>query len=583
MKKTEDKLTRMRHSCAHLLAAAVMELWPDTKKTIGPPIENGFYYDFDFAKPITNADLPKIEQKMRQILKTWSSFQRKETTIKEAEKILKDNPYKLELLKELEAKGIKKVSFYQSGNFLDLCEGGHTDNPKKDIGAFKLTHLAGAYWRGNEKNKMLTRIYGTCFATQKELDHYLQQLEEAKKRDHKKLGKQLGLFIIPQEVGPGLVIWTPKGALIRAEIEKFITQEQKKRGYQHVYSPHLGKKTLWQTSGHWDLYQDKMYAPLKIDEVEYLVKPMNCPMHMMVYQSQRRSYRDLPIRIAENATVYRYEQSGELAGLLRVRYITQDDAHIFCRPDQVVEEFVGVVDYIEFLMKAFQIKDFTFRLSLRDPQNKDKYLGDDQIWQQAEETITKAIKLKKASFEKKEGEAAFYGPKLDVVIKDSLGRQWQCGTVQLDFMLPARFKLTYVDQDGSLKQPVLIHRAPLGSLERFMAILIEHYGGKFPLWLAPVQLLLIPIAQRHQAYALKIKEILTNQNFRVEIDNRNETMQAKIREAQLQKIPYLGIIGDKEVQKQDVIALRSYSYGDLGTIKINDLIQEFQKIVREKR
>lgn len=573
----------MRHSCAHLLAAAVLELWPDTLNTIGPPIENGFYYDFDFKKPIGQNDLPKIEEKMRQILKSWSSFERIEATISEAKEKLKNNPYKLELLDQLAKEGVDKVSFYKSGNFVDLCEGGHVEKPVKEIGAFKLTHIAGAYWRGDEKNKMLTRIYGTCWETKEELENYLRKIEEAKQRDHRKLGKELELFIIPEMVGPGLVIWMPKGAIIRGEIEKFITSEQIKRGYQHVYSPHLGKKSLWQTSGHWDLYRDKMYAPLKIDEVEYLVKPMNCPMHMMVYKSKMRSYRDLPLRIAENATVYRYEQTGELNGLLRVRYITQDDSHIFCRSDQAIEEFIGVIDYIEFLMKAFQIDDFSFRLSLRDPDNKDKYLGDDRIWNEAEETIRKAILKKNVSFEEAEGEAAFYGPKVDVIIKDSLGRKWQCGTVQLDFMLPERFNLEYIDEKGEAKRPVLIHRAPLGSLERFIGILIEHYNGNFPLWLAPVQLLLIPIASRHLDFAYKVKKLFSEKGFRVEIDERNERMQAKVREGELQKIPYLGIIGDKETQQGDIISLRSRLRGDLGNIKINELIQEFQKTVSAKR
>lgn len=579
--KVKNDLDKLRHSCAHLLAAAVIELYPEVKPAIGPPIENGFYYDFDFPEKISETDLPKIEEKMRQILKRWTKFERIETEVKEALKLTQANPYKTELIKELIKQGKKTVTFYKSGDFLDLCAGGHVENPQRQLSAFKLTHLAGAYWRGNEKNKMLTRIYGTCFKTQKELDRALWQLEEAKKRDHRKLGKQLGLFIIPDEVGPGLLIWTPKGAIIRQEIEKFIIVEQTKRGYQHVFSPHIGKKSLWVTSGHWDLYRDKMYQPMKIDKEDYLVKPMNCPMHMMVYKSELRSYKDLPLRIAENATVYRYEQTGELSGMIRVRYITQDDAHIFCREDQVASEFTQVIDYIMFLLNTFQIKDFYLRLSLRDPKNKNKYLGSDRIWQEAESKIEEAVKKAGLSPEKVEGEAAFYGPKLDVMIKDSLGREWQCGTIQVDFMLPERFKLTFVDKKGRFKRPVLIHRAPLGSLERWVGLLIEHWAGCFPLWLAPIQIILVPISKKHLAYTKNIQKKLKESDIRVELDSRNETMQSKIRDATLQKIPYIGIIGDKEVEK-NTVSLRDLK-GSCGVKKINESIKELQEEILSKR
>lgn len=566
----EQDLSELRHSAAHLLAAAVSNLWPSVKLTIGPTVENGFYYDFDLGEvKISEEDLPKIEKKMREILPSWNIFERFEATPAEAKKEFKDNPYKLELIEEL-VKSKEKISIYQSGEFRDLCRGGHAPKPREDLKNFKLLSIAGAYWRGSEKNKMLTRIYGTVFPTKKELDEYLWQLAEAKKRDHKKLGKELGLFIIPEEVGPGLLIWTPKGAVIRWEIEKFITDEQIKRGYQHVYSPHIGRKSLWVTSGHWDLYRDKMYSPMKIDKEDYLVKPMNCPMHMMVYKSVPRSYRDLPIRIAENATVYRYEQTGELSGMVRVRYITQDDSHIFCREDQVIDEFIGVLDYINYLLKVFGIKNYSFRLSLRDPQNKDKYLGSDKVWDAAEEKIETAVKKFKLSYKKVEGEAAFYGPKLDVMVKDALNREWQCGTVQIDFMLPERFGLEYIDKNGKPTRPVLIHRAPLGSLERWVGLLIEHYGGEFPVWLSPVQAVIIPVSEKSNRYAQKIHQELGSKGIRRELDDRNEKMQAKIRDAQLEKVPYMLIVGERE-EKNGTVAVRLRNGKDLGAKKLAEV------------
>src|SRR3989344_2898301 len=550
---SDDKyLDNLRHSCAHLLAAAVLKLWPKTKNAIGPAIENGFYYDFDFGnvKP-SEEDLPKIEKEMHKTLQNWKGFEKNEVSENQANKIFKENPYKLELIEEFAKEG-KTLTTYKSGNFVDLCRGGHIENPSKKLVHFKLLSVAGAYWRGSEKNQMLTRIYGTDFSSQRQLKDYLQMLEEAKARDHRKLGKELNLFIIPEEVGPGLLIWTPKGATIRREIEKLIINEQTKRGYKHVYSPHIGRKSLWVTSGHWDLYRDKMYSPMKIDKEDYLVKPMNCPMHMMVYKSALRSYKDLPIRIAENATVYRYEQTGELLGMVRVRYITQDDSHLFCREDQVINEFVGVIDYTMFLLKAFSIKDFYLRLSLRDPENKVKYLGSDKVWEEAETKIEEAVNMSGLTPKKAYGEAAFYGPKLDVMVKDSLGREWQCGTIQVDFMLPERFKLEYVDNKGNKKRPVLIHRAPLGSLERWVGLLIEHYAGSFPIWLSPVQVKVLPITERNLEYAQKVTKEIEQQEIRVELDDRNETLQATIRDAQIEKIPYMLVIGDKEEKARKV-------------------------------
>lgn len=573
----------MRHSCEHVMASVLMKLWSNTKRGVGPAIENGFYQDFEIDNySVTPEDLPKIEKEMIKIKNQKLPFEKLEMGVDEAIEFCKKEKqqYKVEILSELKKQGEKKVTFYKTGEYIDLCRGPHVADTSK-IGFFKLTRLAGAYWRGDEKNKMLQRIYGVSFPTAEELDKYLWQQEEAKKRDHRKLGKELDLFIIPEEVGSGLLIWTPKGATIRREIEKLIITEQIKRGYQHVNTPHIGKKSLWVTSGHWDLYRDKMYAPMKIDNIEYLVKPMNCPMHMMVYKNHIRSYRDLPIRIAEDATVYRYEQAGELAGMFRVRYITQDDSHIFCKPDQVVDEFVGVVDYITFLLKTFNITDFTFRLSLRDNKNKDKYLGEDKIWEEAEETIEKALKKTGLPYYKEEGEAAFYGPKVDVMIRDALGREWQCGTVQVDFMLPDRFKLEYVDKDGTVKRPVLIHRAPLGSLERFTGILIEHYGGAFPVWLAPVQATIIPIAERHNTYAQKVYEKLMGADIRAEVDLRSESMQSKIRDAQKQKIPYMLVVGDRE-EKNGEVAVRLRNGENLGAITVEKFTEQILETVAKR-
>jgi threonyl-tRNA synthetase len=445
---------------------------------------------------------------------------------------------------------------------------------------FKLLSIAGAYWRGTEKNKMLTRIYGTVFSTKEELEKYLWQIGEAKKRDHKILGKKLNLFLLTPEVGSGLLIWQPKGAIIRRIIEGFIISEQTKRGYLHVYTPHIGRKQLWQTSGHWDLYRDKMYSPMVIDEEEYLVKPMNCPFHMIIYKSAIRSYKDLPIKIAEIATVYRYERAGELSGMLRVRHITQDDAHIFCTEEQVIDQFLNVFDLIVFLLKAFNLNDYYLRLGLRS--KKEKYLGSDTIWEKAEEKIVKAIESKKLNYIKSEGDAAFYGPKLDVIVKDSLGRDWQCGTIQIDFMLPERFNLEYVDEKGQKKRPVLIHRAPLGSLERWVGLLIEHYAGNFPLWLSPIQVLITPVSNQYNEHARKIFEILKENGIRVEIDETNQSLPKKIRNGSLQKIPYIIIIGKVEVEDYNkkvrmVVSVRDRKSKDLGKFELYQLNNKFKK------
>ena len=567
------ELEHLRHSCAHLLAAAVMELWPKTLRTIGPAIEDGFYYDFDFGDvKISEDDFPKIEEKMHELVESWKGFEKSEVTEEEAKDAYKGNEYKIELIEEFAGEN-QKLTFYRSGNYSDLCRGGHVENPSEELKYFKLLSIAGAYWRGSEKNKMLTRIYGTIWPSQKELDEYLEKREEAKKRDHRKIGKELGLFLLTDEVGPGLLILKPKGAIIRREIENLIINEQIKRGYQHVYTPHIGRKELWKTSGHWDLYRDKMYAPMKIDDDEYLVKPMNCPFHMMIYKSEPRSYRDLPLRIAENATVYRYEKPGELSGMLRVRHITQDDSHIFCRESQVVDEFIGVFDYTAFLLKTFGLDNFYLRLGLRSP--KEKYLGNDEVWDKAEKEIVKAIEKKGLTYIRSEGDAAFYGPKLDVIIKDALGREWQCGTIQVDFMLADRFGLEYINEEGKVERPVLIHRAPLGSLERFMGILIENYAGNFPTWLTPVQVKVLPITERHMPYALSVMEKLKENNIRVELDDRNERLQAKIRDAQMEKVAYMFIVGDREAEAK-AVAVRKRDGTDLGSQNL----EEFIKVLR---
>lgn len=586
MSDKERQIWALRHTAEHVLHTAMQNLYLKLKKAMGPATADGFYHDCDLEEKVSEADFPKIEEEMQRLIDANLPMVQEYISLDEAKKIFKGNPYKLEWIDEIEKRG-EKVSIYKMGDEdSDLCSGPHVKSTR-EIKAFKLLSVAGAYWRGDEKNKMLTRIYGTCFPTQKELDHYLWQLEEGKKRDHRKLGKELELFLISDEVGPGLPIWLPKGAIIRREIENLIYQNQVERGYQHVYTPHLGKKQLWITSGHWDLYKDKMYDPVDIDDVDHLVKPMNCPMHMMVYKSRLRSYKNLPLRIAENATVYRREQTGELAGMVRVRYITQDDAHIFCREDQVVTEFAGVIDYTMFLLKAFQIKDFYLRLSLRDPKNKDKYLGNDEVWREAETKIEEAVRQKGLTVKRIEGEAAFYGPKLDVMVKDALGREWQCGTIQVDFMLPERFRLEYIDKNGKAKRPVLIHRAPLGSLERWVGLLIEHYAGAFPTWLAPVQVVVIPISERHLDYARMVQEILLKNDIRVELDDRNETMQTKVREATLQKIPYMIIIGDREIEKSKekrgkIISVRTRKGEDLKQLSLFKFLTNIREEIASK-
>ena len=597
-KQGKSKLEHIRHSLAHLLAAAVLKLYPKTKNTIGPAIENGFYYDFDFSSPISDKDLPKIEKKMRQILKTWETFAEIKITHSEAKKIYSGNPYKLELISELESEK-ESITLYYSGpkekipdketllqttnyklptGFIDLCRGGHVENMKEiDREAFKLSHIAGAYWRGDEKNKMLTRIYGLAFDTKEELDEYIKQQEEAKKRDHKKLGKELGLFIFSPLIGSGLPLFTPKGTIIRNELEHFIDELNKEYGYQNVWIPHIAKPELYKISGHWDKFKKDLFHVKGVKD-EFVIKPMNCPHHTQIYASQPRSYRDLPIRYYETTTVYRDEQSGELGGLVRVRSITQDDGHVFLRPDQIEEEFDIILSMQEKILKAVHLTDYRLSLSLRDPKKKKAYLGDDATWEHAQKTMARILKKKKIDFKEIEGEAAFYGPKIDLIVKDNLGREWQLSTIQLDFNMPERFGLEYTDKDNKKKTPVMIHRAFMGSTERFISVLIEHFAGAFPVWLSPLQVVILPISEENQgSYAQEVEKSLKEAGYRVEYRGEGESLSKRIRGAQLEKIPYTVVIGEKE-QKGGTITVEGRGDERYPNIKID----EFIKLLKEK-
>lgn len=583
MESDKKSLDNLRHSCAHLLAAAVMELWSNAKRAIGPAIENGFYFDFDFGvTKISEEDFPKIEAKMHEILKSWESFERHELSAEEAKKEYPNNSYKHELIDEFSKDG-QKISFYKSGNYWDLCKGGHVDNPKEALKHFKLLSIAGAYWRGNEKNPMLTRIYGTCFPTQKELDEYLAMQEEAKKRDHRKLGEQLELFIISEEVGKGLILWLPKGNIIKEELESWVKQTETEWGYQRVTTPNITKAGLYYTSGHLPYYKNDMYPPMKLDNgEEYYLKPMNCPHHHMIYKARQRSYRELPLRLAEFGTCYRYEASGELFGLMRVRGFTQNDAHIYCSVDQAVEEFVNVMKLHEYYYQKLGITEYHLELSLRDPKKTDKYHGNDKMWELAEELMRKAVSKTDIRMVEEVGSAAFYGPKIDFIVKSSIGREFAVSTNQIDLYMGERFALRYRDNDGTEKTPVIIHRAPLGSHERFIGFLIEHFGGAFPVWLSPVQVALLPIADRHRDYAQSIFEQLQAKKIRVELNDKQETLQTKIRDATLQKVPYIGIIGDKEVEKKTVISLRTRDGQDMGQMTTTSFLQKIQDDIDKK-
>lgn len=572
--ETPEGLDTLRHSTSHIMAAAVQRLFPDVQVTIGPSIENGFYYDFDKKEPFTPEDLPRIEKEMKKIIKENHPFERQVMTTDEAIKLFKEKGenYKVELIEDLvRDAGVETVSIYKSGDFVDLCRGPHIPSTSK-IKAFKLLDVAGAYWRGDENRQMLQRLYGTAFNTQEELDEHLKNLEEAKRRDHRRIGKELDLFSFHDEIGPGLAAWHPNGAMIRHLIETFWKEQHLKRGYQFVYTPHIGRSILWETSGHLGFYKENMYSPMDIEGLEYFIKPMNCPFHILIYKTKIRSYRDLPLRWAELGTVYRYERSGVLHGLLRVRGFTQDDAHIFCTPEQLKNEMIKCVEFAIFLIKSFGFERYDIFLATRP----EKFVGDSERWDVAEGTLRDALEEHNLPFTIDEGGGVFYGPKIDIKLRDALGRHWQGPTIQFDFNLPSRFNVTYVGADGQEHYCYVVHRAMLGSMERFFGCLVEHYAGAFPLWLSPVQVKILPIADRHLEYAGEVAEQLTNMGFRVEVDDRREKIGYKIREAQVQKVPYMLITGDEEVEKK-AISVRERKEGDLGsmnTFRFIDILKE---------
>ena len=570
--KWEDQQAKSTfwHSSSHLMAEALELIYPGIKFGIGPSIETGFYYDVDPGeRTITEADLKRIEDKMLELAREKQHFVRREVSKDEAMKTYTDkgDQYKCELIRDLED---GTISFYTNGSFTDLCRGPHL-NDTSVIKAVKLTSIAGAYWRGNEKNKMLTRIYGVTFPQKKLLDEYLVLMEEAKKRDHRKLGKELELFAFSQRVGQGLPLWLPKGAQLRERLENFLKNVQKKGGYLPVITPHIGQKELYVTSGHYAKYGADSFQPIHTPQEgeEFLLKPMNCPHHCEIYRTKPRSYKDLPIRFAEFGTVYRYEQSGELHGLTRVRGFTQDDAHIFCRQDQIKEEFNKVIDIVLYIFKTLDFKDYTAQISLRDPNNKEKYIGTDENWEKAERAIIESAEEKGLKTVVELGEAAFYGPKLDFMVKDAIGRKWQLGTIQVDYNLPERFELEYVGADDKKYRPVMIHRAPFGSMERFVAVLIEHTGGKFPLWLAPEQAVVLPVSEKYNDYAKKVVDLLTNNDIRASIDDRNETIGKKIRENELKRVPFILVVGEKE-EDTGMVSVRKQGEGDKGTMSVVD-------------
>jgi threonyl-tRNA synthetase len=584
----ESDLYRIRHSAAHVMAQAVVEMFPEAKYTIGPPIEDGFYYDFDLPRSLTPDDLEEIEKRMRKIIAADYPFEKTVVSASEARRIFKDQQYKLELIDGLEQGGFDEygdplaekpeISIYSDGNFTDLCRGPHVDNTGKiNPDAIKLINIAGAYWRGDEKKPMLQRIYGTAWRSADELEQYLWKLEEAKRRDHRRLGKELDLYSTSPEVGGGLILWHPKGALIRNLVEEYCRAEHLTNGYDLVYSPHIGKSDLWITSGHLAWYKENMYAPIEIEGEEYYLKPMNCPFHIMIYNSQIRSYRDLPLRYAEWGTVYRFERSGVLHGLLRVRGFTQDDAHLFCRQDQMPEEIDRVLNFCLHILQKFGMNDFHAFLATRDV---DKSAGDADKWEDATNALRAALDRAKLDYDIDKGGAAFYGPKIDLKMIDALGREWQLSTIQFDFNLAEKFNLTYIGEDGKQYRTYMIHRALLGSMERFMGVLIEQYGGAFPVWLAPIQAILIPIADRHLDYARQVATQLQKADIRIKVDDRGERMNAKIRDAEKQKIPYMLVVGDREVE-QGQVALRMRSGENVGAVAIDAFLERAHKEITD--
>ncbi len=569
----EQRLEIMRHSAAHVMAQAVQSLFSEVKFGIGPAIENGFYYDFELPRTLGTDDLSVIETKMKEIIGQNLPFLREEIDKEKARKLFSAQPYKLELLQEFPD---ERVITYRQGSFFDLCRGPHL-NSTGEIGAFKLTHIAGAYWRGDEKQPMLQRIYGVAFETETELEDYLARVAEAAKRDHRKLGKELDLFSIHEVAGPGLVHWHPKGAVIRRLIEDFWKEEHLKRGYEIVYTPHIAKLDLWKTSGHWDFYRDNLYSPMDIEGQEYIIKPMNCLGHILIYKTQIRSYRNLPLRYAELGTVYRYERSGVLHGLARVRGFTQDDAHIFCRPDQIETEVAEVLELARFMMRTFGFQEYELLLATRP----EKYTGTVEIWEQATESLARVLETGHMKYKVDPGEGVFYGPKIDIKLKDALGGLWQGPTIQVDFNLPQCFNVSYVGSDGSEHLVVMIHRTVLGSMERFLACLLEHYGGAFPVWLSPVQVVIIPIADRHVDYAHSLETELRKKNIRAQVDDRSERMNLKIREAQTEKIPFMLVVGDKELASSTV-SLRLRNGEDLGSISVSEFNKRIEMAINNK-
>ena len=572
-------LEKLRHSTAHLLAAAVLELWPNTKITIGPPVDNGFYYDFEFSHNISDTDLPKIEKRMKKIITSWKSFDSKEISIVEAREFFKDNPYKLELIESIANKN-EKITIHKSGKFTDLCRGGHVKKPNKEIKHFKLLNLAGAYWRGDENNTMLTRIYGTAFPTNEELETYLTMLEEAKKRDHRKLGKDLDLFTFSELVGSGLPLWTPKGTLLRNLLDNYVWELRNKYGYKKVEIPHITKKDLYIKSGHWDKFSDELFRIKTREGHEFAIKPMNCPHHTQIYARKQWSYRELPQRYANTTTCYRDEQTGELHGLSRVRALTQDDAHVFCRFNHVKEEFLKIWNIIEEFYNTIGF-ELSPHLSFHDPINSDKYMGNNNIWQKTENLLKELAKEKNIDAPIDIGEAAFYGPKIDFMAKDSIGREWQVATIQLDMSMPESFDLTCINEEGKNERIVMIHAAIMGSLERFLSIVIEHLAGNFPLWLAPVQINIISVGGDHKDYCETLADEFRQSGLRVEVDNTDESVSKKIRNSAGQKIPYVLVIGDKEMNSND-LSVRVRGSEELMKISKDEFVKKLKASIANK-
>lgn len=577
-----EKLEAMRHSASHILAQAVLKLYPDTKLGIGPAIENGFYYDFEFNEPIEQEDLPRIQKEMKKIIKQKLPFNQIMMKKDEAVEYLKktDQVYKLELLEELED---EEFSFYVTGDndFADLCRGPHVENTK-DVGAIKLTKTAGAYWKGDENEKMLTRIYGTAFETKEELNQYLENQRELEKRNHRKIGKQLELFAIINEIGQGLPIWLPRGYMIRTILEEYMLKLERGAGYEHILTPHINKKELFEKSGHLKFYKEFMYAPMEIEDETYYLKPMNCPAAMMVYNLTPKSYRELPYKLGEFGTVYRYEKSGELHGFQRVRGMTQNDAHLFCTPEQLEGVLNETLDLLDIFYKDVGFDNYKFRVSLSDREaNPDKYAGDPEKWKEAEDTLRKVLKKRGEEFEEIPGDAAFYGPKIDIQAVNVFGKEDSVSTVQLDFNLPEKFDITYIDSDGEEKQPYVIHRALIGSFERFFSFLIEHHGGDFPLWFTPEQVYIIPISEKHTEYAKEVFEQLKEAKLRVKMDNRNKSMQSRIRDAEKMKIPYIVVVGDKEIETETV-SVRARRNREEGLMKTQEFIDNLKEEIRKK-